>query len=216
MADGKTGTDQGAPLEIHTDAELDSFYGKPPDLILKAISDRIHPHHRTYLEQATFFCLATGRSSGLDTSPRGGPKGFVQVIDDQTVAFADWPGNNRIESMRNLIHDDRLAMLFLFPGLDIFLRLNGTATISTDPDLLERVAEGKGRPKTAIVVHVRELIFHCGKAASRAELWSADSHIEKGSLPSAGVLMRDLADVNEVSVEDMDAEYDHGMKTDLF
>ncbi|WP_370673681.1 pyridoxamine 5'-phosphate oxidase family protein [Pleomorphomonas sp. PLEO] len=103
--------------------------------------------HVAYLEKATFFCLATGDSTGLDASPRGGPPGFVRVLDSKTVAFADWPGNNRIESMRNLTQDDRLGMLFLFPGLDVFMRINGHSRISENAALCSSLVEGRRYPK---------------------------------------------------------------------
>src|SRR5690606_16950789 len=128
--------------DVTSDADLDALYAPPAENILKAIAQRLHPHHRAYLEKATFFAFATVREAGLDVSPRGGPAGFVRVLDDRTIAFGDWPGNNRIESMRNLVHDPRVAMCFIFPGLEIFFRINGTARISTDPALLNRVAEG--------------------------------------------------------------------------
>ena len=127
--------------------DLDSLYAAPAERIQKAVRDRLSDFHEAYLRQASFFCLATAGERGLDASPRGGPPGFVQVLDERTVAFADWPGNNRIESLRNLQADDRLAMLFLFPGLDIFLRINGRGRISTDPHLLQELSEGRGTPR---------------------------------------------------------------------
>ena len=98
--------------------DLDTLYDPPAERIQKAVLDRLIDFHRDYLRVATFFCLATGSERGLDASPRGGPPGFVHALDDHHVAFADWPGNNRIESLRNLQDDDRVGMLFLFPGLE--------------------------------------------------------------------------------------------------
>ncbi len=98
--------------------DLDALYAPPSDMIQKAVLDRLVDFHMEYLKVATFFCLSTGSERGLDASPRGGPPGFVYVLDPHTVAFADWPGNNRIESMRNLQHDERLGMEFLLPGRD--------------------------------------------------------------------------------------------------
>jgi PPOX class probable FMN-dependent enzyme len=202
--------------DVTKDEQLNELYSPPSENILKAIAHRLHAHHRAYLAKATFFSFATVRDAGLDVSPRGGPPGFVRVIDDQTIAFADWPGNNKIESMRNLVHDSRVATVFIFPGLDIFLRVNGTARISTDPALLSTLTEGGRLPKTAIVVSVTELIFHCGKAINRAGLWKKESQIDRKELPSVGVIMRDLAGTPPDSVAIVDEHYDKSVKTDLY
>ncbi len=101
-------------------AELDRLYSPPSAMIQKAVTRELMDFHRAYPRAASFFCLATGSDKGLDSTPRGGPPGFVRVLDERTVAFADWPGNNRIESLRNLLEDDRAALLFLFAGLDVF------------------------------------------------------------------------------------------------
>ena len=202
--------------DVTTDEDLDALYARPSENILKAIAHRLHAHHRAYLAKATFFSFATVRDAGLDVTPRGGPAGFVRVLDDHTIAFGDWPGNNRIESMRNLMHDTRVALCFIFPGLEIFLRINGTARISTDQALLSSVAEGGRLPKTAIVVSIKELIFHCGKAINRAGLWKVESRIDRKELPSVGVIMRDLAGTPPDSVAAVDEHYDQGVKNDLY
>lgn len=202
--------------DVTTDEQLNELYSPPSENILKAIAHRLHAHHRAYLAKATFFSFATVRDAGLDVTPRGGPPGFVRVIDDRTIAFADWPGNNKIESMRNLVHDNRVATVFIFPGLDIFLRINGTARISTEPDLLSSVAEGGRLPKTAIVISITELIFHCGKAINRAGLWKKESQIDRKELPSVGAIMRDLAGMPPDSVSAVDAHYDESVKNDLY
>jgi len=113
-----------------------------------------------------------GQGNGLDASPRSGPPGCVRVLDPYTVAFAHCPGNNRIESMRNLEQDERVGMLFLFPSLDVFLRINGIARVSAWPDLLATLAEHSKTPKTTSIVRLNEVLFDCGKAGNRARLWS--------------------------------------------
>jgi uncharacterized protein len=202
--------------EIDSNAALDELYAPPAEMITKAISRRLHAHHRSYLAKATFFSLATSGANGIDVSPRGGPPGFVHVIDDATVAFADWPGNNRIESMRNIVQDDRVGMLFIFSGLEIFLRLNGRARISTEQQLLGAIGEGSRLPKSAIVVAIDELIFHCGKAINRSGLWKPEFRIEKGDLPNAGIILRDLAGLPDSEVAATNEHYDHGVKSDLY
>lgn len=201
---------------------LDALYDAPAERIQKSVLDRLIDFHREYLATATFFCLATASGQGLDASPRGGPPGFVHVLDDHHVAFADWPGNNRIESMRNLQQDERIGMLFLFPGLEIFMRINGRGRVRTTPELLDQLAENGKRPKTAIVVAIDEVLFHCGKAINRAGLWKAESHIDRATLPTPGQMVVAMnaaargqaADRNEAA--QLDAHYSHAVRHDLY
>ncbi|MET0719762.1 MAG: MSMEG_1061 family FMN-dependent PPOX-type flavoprotein [Tardiphaga sp.] len=196
--------------------DLATLYAPPSEMIQKAVLDRLIDFHAAYLKAATFFCLATGSEQGLDASPRGGPPGFVHLLDPHHIAFADWPGNNRIESMRNLERDDRVGMLFLFPGLEIFLRINGRARLSTSPDLLARLSEGARTPKAAVVVTVGEVLGHCGKAINRARLWAEESRIPRGALPTAGELMAELSLIAEAEVDHVDTSYDHAVRHDLY
>ena len=207
---------QAQPDTLSDPAELDQLYAPPSAMIQKAVTRELMDFHRAYLRAGSFFCLATGSDKGLDSTPRGGPPGFVRVLDERTVAFADWPGNNRIESLRNLLEDDRAALLFLFPGLDVFLRINGRARISTTPDLLADLAEGQRQPKCAIVVAVEEVLFHCGKAINRAKLWDPASRIDRKTLPSVGTILATLAELKDVSTDALDAHYDEAVKTELY
>ncbi|WP_085940078.1 MSMEG_1061 family FMN-dependent PPOX-type flavoprotein [Azospirillum sp. B4] len=204
----------GTPL---TDApDLDALYDPPMEHVQKAVMSELIDFHVQYLRQAAFFCLATGREGGLDASPRGGPPGFVRVLDAKTVAFADWPGNNRIESMRNLQADDRLGMLFLFPGLDVFMRINGRGRLTKDAALRTDLAEGGKVPKVAVVVTVDEVLFHCGKALNRARLWDPAARLERGSLPTPGQMLAAMNRKSAVEADAIDAHYDHAMHTDLY
>ncbi|MCS0614615.1 pyridoxamine 5'-phosphate oxidase family protein [Massilia kyonggiensis] len=202
--------------------DLDALYDPPAERIQKAVLDRLIDFHRDYLRVATFFCLATGSERGLDASPRGGPPGFVHALDDHHVAFADWPGNNRIESLRNLERDDRAGMLFLFPGLEIFMRINGRARATTDDALLTRFAEGGKRPKTAIVVAIDEVLYHCGKAVNRAGLWQPGRHLDRTTLPTPGQMVEALNAAAQGRPADagaaaqLDAHYEHGVRHDLY
>lgn len=196
--------------------DLSQLYQPPSERILKAERDHLVPVHREYLKVATFFCFATGTADGLDASPRGGPPGFVHVLDDRTVAFADWPGNNRIASMRNLQRDDRAAMLFLFPGLEVFLRIGGRARLSVDADLLDRLTEGGRRPKAATVLQVARVLFHCGKAVNRARLWDPAARIDRSTVPSVGTVLVALTELGEADVAGIDAHYDHAVRHDLY
>ncbi|MGJ7524649.1 MSMEG_1061 family FMN-dependent PPOX-type flavoprotein [Variovorax sp. GB1P17] len=209
----------GAPVP----PDLNALYDPPAEKIQKAVLDRLVGFHEAYLKAATFFCLATGSARGLDASPRGGPPGFVHVLDENTVAYADWPGNNRIESLRNLESDERLGMVFLFPGLEIFMRINGRGRISTDPGLLAELREGDRVPKTATVVLIDEVLLHCGKAINRARLWQDDARIDRNALPSVGKMMAELArlgdaqaHMDEAQIEQVDAHYAQGVRNDLY
>ncbi len=195
---------------------LDQLYDPPSEMIQRAVLDHLLPFHIQYLGAATFFCFATGRPHGLDVSPRGGPPGFVRVLDPKTVAFADFPGNNRIESLRNLVEDPRAAMLFIFPGLEIFMRINGHARIATDAELVAQLAEGNKLPKTAIVLALDEVLFHCGKAINRARLWEPTSRIDRRTLPTVGQMVTVMTSGNEEHARHVDAEYDHSVKTKLY
>lgn len=198
------------------ETDLDRLYAPPSEHIQKAVMPELLSFHVAYLEKATFFCLATGDGTGLDASPRGGPPGFVRVLDAKTVTFADWPGNNRIESMRNLAQDDRLGMLFLFPGLDVFMRINGHGRITADPATCASLAEGTKVPKTAIVVTVDEVLFHCGKAVNRARLWDPASLIDRRSLPTPGQILAAMTQQGAAVAEAIDAQYDQAVRTDLY
>ncbi|QNK66640.1 MSMEG_1061 family FMN-dependent PPOX-type flavoprotein [Variovorax sp. PAMC26660] len=214
------GQGDGAPVP----PDLDALYDPPAEKIQKAVLDRLVGFHEAYLKAATFFCLATGSERGLDASPRGGPPGFVHVLDENTVAYADWPGNNRIESLRNLESDERLGMVFLFPGLEIFMRINGRGRISTDPGLLAELREGDRVPKTATVVLIDEVLVHCGKAINRARLWQDDARIDRNALPSVGKMMAELArlgdaqavHMDEAQIAQVNAHYAQGVRNDLY
>jgi PPOX class probable FMN-dependent enzyme len=203
--------------------DLAALYAPPAERIQKAVLDHLADFHAAYLKAATFFCLATAGPGGLDASPRGGPAGFVHMLDRHTVAFADWPGNNRIESMHNLQSDNRVGMLFLFPGLDIFMRINGRARVVTDADLLAGLTEGGKAPKTATVVLVDEVLLHCGKAINRARLWQPDAHLARDALPTVGAMLAALtkmtdagAGMSEGQVEEVNAHYAHEVKHNLY
>lgn len=202
--------------EAQVPVDLDALYEPPAERIVKAVLPYLVDFHEAYLQQATFFCLATASEDALDASPRGGQPGFVHVLDRHTVAFADWPGNNRIESLRNLQRDTRVGMLFLFPGLDVFMRINGNAHASTDAALLARLTESGRTPKAATVVTVSEVLFHCGKAINRARLWDPASQVDRDKVPSVGKMMVTLAQMHDADVAQIDAHYAHAVKHELY
>ena len=199
-----------------TNVNLSELYAPPSDMIVKAVLDHLLPFHLSYLKAATFFCLASGSADGLDASPRGGAAGFVHALDNKTVAFADWPGNNRIASLTNVQSDDRIGMLFLFPGLEIFMRINGHAAMSMHPELLRALAEGARLPKTAIVVKIDEVLFHCGKAINRAKLWHPDSMLDRKSLPSPGEIVAAITGADSATAQAMNEGYYTAIRGNLY
>ncbi|HEY4243287.1 MAG TPA: MSMEG_1061 family FMN-dependent PPOX-type flavoprotein [Kofleriaceae bacterium] len=196
--------------------DLDTLYDPPSEAIVRGVLPHLVAFHIAYLHEARFFCFATGRAQGLDVSPRGGAPGFVRVLDDKTVAFGDFPGNNRIESMRNLDEDPRAAMLFLFPGLEIFMRINGRARVVTDEALRATLEEGGKRPKTAVVLAIDEVLFHCGKAINRAQLWEPSAQLDRQSLPTPGKMKTAMLNGTAEDAQRLDTEYTHNVRTKLY
>jgi uncharacterized protein len=188
---------------ITTLAALETLYGKPSEAATVKEVDRITPEYRTLIEASPFAVLATGAPEGLDCSPRGDRPGFVRVHDERTLMLPDRHGNNRVDSLRNIVRDPRAALLFLIPGLGTTLRVNGRAHLSVEPRLLESFAvEGK-KPRSVVVLAVETIYFQCARAIVRAELWNADRHRDPGSLPSPGQILAALSE-NRVGGEGYD------------
>lgn len=196
-------------IEAHRIADiatLERLYGAPAGASVQKEVNYIHPHYRTLIAASPFCVLATGGPAGLDTSPRGDAAGFVIVEDEKTLLIPDRRGNNRVDSLRNIIANPHVALLFLIPGIGETLRVNGRAIISTAPALLERFSvEGK-LPRSVIVVSVDTVFFQCARAIFRSRLWDPAQHIERSSLPSLGTMVADI------SKSQFDAaEYDRGL-----
>jgi hypothetical protein len=200
---------------LSSEAELRELYKNPSEMILKSVTNYLHEFHIAHLKLASFLCIGTARGGGIDVSPRGGEPGFVKVIGENQIGLPDWPGNNKIESMTNLLQDERIGMVFLFPGLDYFMRLSGTAAITTDPRLRELFAHEGKVPKTVILVKVSKAYFHCGKAVNRARLWEPSSRIARGVLPSVGTIMTELTKA-PIAASVADAAYQHSLKEHLY
>ena len=185
---------------------LERLYGAPSGAAVEKELDYIHPHYRTLIEASPFVVLATGGPGGLDTSPRGDEAGFVAVEDEKTLMIPDRRGNNRVDSLRNIISNPHVALLFLIPGVGETLRVNGRAIISTAPELLERFGVGGKLPRSVIVVSVDTVFFQCSRAVLRAKLWDPAQQIDRKSLPSLG---RILSDVTQSRVDGK--QYDEGL-----
>jgi len=190
---------------VTTIAKLETLYATPlPPAVVKE-TDRVSPHYRALIEASPFCVVATGGPDGLDCSPRGDAPGFVRVADDRTLLIPDRRGNNRIDSLRNLVHDPRISLLFLIPGVGETLRVNGRAAITTDPALAAGFSVDGKAPKTVIVVTVERIYFQCAKAIKRSQLWDPARHVERASLPSAGDILAQLSG-GEVGGEAYDRE----------
>ena len=176
--------------------------GEPAPLIREKIADRLNPLTRQFVERSPFVVVASGRpDGGLDVSPRGDPAGFVRILDDRTLLLPDRPGNKLADTLTNLLADDRIALLFLIPGVNDTFRVNGRARIVDDPELLDgSEVEGKV-PQLGILVEVEEAYTQCPKAFLRSELWNPERHIDRSALPSQGEILRAIADP-ELDVEE--------------
>lgn len=168
-------------------------YGEPGQASLSKELDYLHPHYQAFIQAAPFAVLATSSAEGLDASPRGDPAGFVAVHDAHTLMLPDRRGNNRIDSLRNVLEDPRVALLFLIPGVGETLRVNGRAIISVDPQLLEHYAMDGKPARSVMVVAVEKVYFQCSRAVVRARLWEADSQIPRSALPSTGRMLGDFS-----------------------
>ena len=168
-------------------------YGKPVGAAVAKELPYIHPHYRRFIEAAPFVSVATSGPGGLDNSPRGDAPGFVRVVDDRTVWLPDRRGNNRLDSLRNLLADSRIALLFLIPGVGETLRINGRAVISVDPALLDTFAVDGKLPQSVLVVSVETVYYQCSKALVRSKLWDPAARIERSALPSTGTMIGDIS-----------------------
>ena len=196
-------------------AALRELYGEPSDGAIAKEIDYVHPYYRAMIEASPFVVMATSGPDGLDVSPRGDPPGFVVVADERTLMIPDRRGNNRADSLNNLIADPRIALLFLIPGVGETLRVNGRAAISVDPELCARFpAQGK-LPRSVVVVHVERVYFQCPKALVRSDLWNPAKHVERRTLPSTGTILADITR-GRVGGADYDAAYPERLKATIY
>lgn len=158
------------------------------------VTDHVTPHYRRFIAAAPFVSLATVGPDGLDCSPRGDRPGFVRVADPSTLLLPDRRGNNRIDSLRNVVRDPRLGLMFLIPGIGNALRVNGRAAIDDDPELCASFAVDGKAPRTVMVIRVGEVYFQCARALIRSGLWRVDARVDPRSLPSPGDILAELSE----------------------
>jgi PPOX class probable FMN-dependent enzyme len=196
-------------------ALLESLYGEVNETsALKEIT-YLHPHYATFVKASPFAILATAGPHGLDASPRGDPPGFVEIVDDKTLLLADRRGNNRIDSLRNILSNPHVALLFLIPGIGETLRVNGTAEISIHPELMARFAHKNKAPRSVLVIHIESVFFQCSRALIRSELWNSEKQLQRSALPSTGQMLAAVTD-ERIDAETYDRELPPRLKATLY
>ena len=176
---------------------------------------KLDRHCERFIALSPFLCLGTAGESGIDVSPRGDRPGFVQILDEVTLAIPDWPGNNRLDSLTNLLSNPQIGILFLIPGVDETLRVNGTARITTDAEMLSRWNRNGKQPKSVLVVTVIEAFLHCAKALIRSRLWEGDFRVDRSQLPSYACMLKDQIDIADTA-EEIDRSVMDGYRNKLY
>jgi len=195
--------------------QLHAHYGEVHPLARKKVLERLDAHCRAFIALSPIAVLATADAEGrVDASPRGDAPGFVQVLDDTTLLLPDRPGNNRVDSYGNVLSHPGVGLLFLVPGLNETLRVNGNARVVTEPTLLASAAAQGKPPRAGLLIDVREAFFHCGKALIRAKLWDASRHVPRNSFPSLGRVIADQT--GACSAEEADQRVEEGYRTRLY
>jgi hypothetical protein len=180
---------------IESESQLRDVIGSPSALVAGKVADRLNDLTRQFIERSPFLCIATANpDGGLDVSPRGDPAGFVRILDERRLLLPDRPGNKIADTLTNLLVDDRVALLFLIPGVGDSFRVNGRAEVTDDEELLApSTIDGKA-PKLGILIAIEEAYTQCSKALIRSELWNPEKHIDRAELPSNGEILRSISD----------------------
>jgi len=195
--------------------QLRESYGAPSERALKKQLSRLDKHCRDFIARSPFLVIASADPSGrCDASPKGDAPGFVQVVDDTTLLIPDRLGNNRIDTLANLVARPGIGLIFFVPGINETLRVNGRACITTDPGLLEPLAVHGKVPRSAILVAAEEIYFHCGKALIRSDLWNPDKQVQRSDFPSLGRILADQ--IGGISVEESERYTAESYKTRLY
>lgn len=181
-------------MKIKTLEELRDIYAQPTERVIRKEITRMDKHVRRFISLSPFFVISSGNEAHhMDASPRGGAPGFVKVIDDSTLLIPDAPGNNRLDTLQNILATSQVGLLFMIPGVDEMLRIHGQAVLSTDEDVLQVFADAARPPKLVIEVSVVGAYLHCAKAVMRSNLWKADHQVDRATLPSMGEMIKDHA-----------------------
>jgi PPOX class probable FMN-dependent enzyme len=206
---------RGVVATVRTLDELTALYDEPVASSLIKEVDRITPLHRAYIDASPFVVVASSGPGGLDCSPRGDPAGFVRVVDERTLHLPDRRGNNRLDTLRNLVVDPRIGLLFLIPGIGVTLRVNGTAALSTDEELLDRSTMQGKRPTCVVVVTATAVYTQCPKALIRSSLWDPAGHRSPDELPSVGQI-NELITAGALDGAAFDAAYPQRLRETIY
>ncbi|WP_088346125.1 MULTISPECIES: pyridoxamine 5'-phosphate oxidase family protein [Rhodomicrobium] len=179
---------------IDTIEALEALYGRPVAASLVKETDRVTPHYAAFIAASPFVALATAGPEGLDCTPRGDLPGFLRIHDEKTLMMPDRRGNNRVDSLRNIIRDPRVGLLFLIPGSGTTLRVNGRARLAIEPELLASFAVDGEPPRSVIVITVDAVYFQCARAIIRSNLWNPEKHVDPSSLPTMGQIIAAMSD----------------------
>ncbi|MBI6547355.1 pyridoxamine 5'-phosphate oxidase family protein [Xenorhabdus sp. VLS] len=194
---------------------LEQIYGKPAGASVFKEVNYIHPIYRPFIEFSPFATLSTVGPEGMDVSPRGDQAGFIHIEDEKTLLLPDRRGNNRIDSLRNILHDNHVALLFLIPGIGETLRVNGRAEIVIDPEVLERFSHRNMLPRSVLRITVDAVFFQCSRAFLRSGLWDVSTHLERSALPSAGNILKEISK-GDFDEDDFDAKLPQRLKDELY
>ncbi len=202
---------------VTTESELRELYRMPGGIVEKVL-DALDDHARTFIAAAPFVLVGTASPDGTgDVSPKGGPAGFVVVLDDHRLVIPDLAGNNLLDSITNVVTGSGVGLLFVVPGIDETLRVNGHACITTDPAMLDACAVKDRRPKAAIGVTVTQQYMHCAKAFRRSELWNPDAWPDRSALPTLGCIIRDqIPALRELTAEQLDESLESSYTTTMW
>ena len=200
---------------IENPERLRELYGAPSERSLKKQLTRFDKHCRAFIARSPFLVIALSDPSGrCDASPKGDAPGFVQVLDDETLLIPDRLGNNRVDTIGNLLVRPGVGLIFFVPGINETLRVNGRARVTTDPAVLEPLAVNGKVPRSGILVTAEEIYFHCGKALIRSDLWNPKKHLRRSEFPSLGRILADQ--IGGISVEEAERQTVESYKTRLY
>jgi uncharacterized protein len=205
----------GTDHRITSIAQLEALYGLPAGAAVFKEIDHVNAEYRAFIEASPFFALASNGPEGIDCSPRGDDPGFVRVAEPKTLMIPDRRGNNRIDTLRNIVRDPRVSLLFLIPGIGETIRVIGRASISTDPALCESFIFAGKTPRTVIIVAVESVYFQCSKAIVRSRLWDPARLVDRKSLPSNGTIIAAITK-GEHGGETYDREYPERLKATIY
>jgi PPOX class probable FMN-dependent enzyme len=177
---------------VQTVEELNALYGQPVEASMIKVVDRLTPEYRRMIEASPFVALATVGPEGLDCSPRGDAGQVVFVEDERTVLMPDWRGNNRVDSLSNIVRDPRVGLMFLIPGSTTTMRLNGRASVVIDEAMTTRFTMDGKHPRSVIVIRIDDVYSQCARAVIRADLWNSEKHLDPRSLPTVGQMMQTI------------------------